>query len=327
MIKYLSKILLSIIVFCTGIILVNARTLNTETDIDNISWVIGTHLFTTKTTLDTRKIMLASKTINSDDINDMIIYYKSIWGYWQDANTGDKLEIANTKQITHKDLVPFDDKLTIDFDANGGTGSMSTQYIDFSESSALNGNTFTKDNYSFKCWNTKADGTGTTYYDYQIITNNYNDGGSLTLYAQWELLETMITFNNLSYDSVSNVDQPDQIEMFIMESKDGRIAWFAIEDGSWYVNQQISNSESNKISYAYRYVFENNKWKFAVSDEDKFKKYIDDLDTFTLYNYRVLSPEEAALVNEEYDIYRDSDNYKFLSTEEINKIVTITNVS
>ena len=47
-------------------------------------------------------------------------------------------------------------------------------------------NTFTRSNYTFTGWNTKADGTGTAYEDEASVTNltsqNY---ASITLYAQW----------------------------------------------------------------------------------------------------------------------------------------------
>ena len=52
-------------------------------DIPNSTYVIGTHMFTREKNgetgyegqLSTQLIMLASQTINSDNLNDMIIYY------------------------------------------------------------------------------------------------------------------------------------------------------------------------------------------------------------------------------------------------------------
>ena len=74
------------------------------------------------------------------------------------------------------------EKHTVTFDANGGTGSMEAQTFEYGKDTALTANTFVRDHYIFKGWNTKADGTG----------NDYADGGSLstltedmTLYAKW----------------------------------------------------------------------------------------------------------------------------------------------
>lgn len=71
---------------------------------------------------------------------------------------------------------------TVSFDANGGTGSMSSMTLGKGETKTLTPNTFTRTGYTFTGWNTKADGTGTSYSDKQSITPTEN----LTLYAQWE---------------------------------------------------------------------------------------------------------------------------------------------
>ena len=68
----------------------------------------------------------------------------------------------------------------IAFDANGGEGSMPTQEI--TEGGTLNANGFTKIGYTFSGWNTKADGTGTSYPD---KATGVDAKGNITLYAQW----------------------------------------------------------------------------------------------------------------------------------------------
>lgn len=71
---------------------------------------------------------------------------------------------------------------TVSFDANGGTGSMSSMTFGKGDTKNLIANKFTRTGYTFVGWNTKADGTGTSYSDKQSITPTEN----LTLYAQWE---------------------------------------------------------------------------------------------------------------------------------------------
>lgn len=71
---------------------------------------------------------------------------------------------------------------TVSFDANGGTGSMSSMTFGKGDTKNLTANKFTRTGYTFVGWNTKADGTGTSYSDKQSITPTEN----LTLYAQWE---------------------------------------------------------------------------------------------------------------------------------------------
>lgn len=67
------------------------------------------------------------------------------------------------------------------FSANGGTGSMEKLIIQ--SSNTLTPNSFTRPDYTFQGWNTKADGSGTAYTDGQNV--DYIPGASFTLYAQW----------------------------------------------------------------------------------------------------------------------------------------------
>ena len=61
------------------------------------------------------------------------------------------------------------------FNGNGSTnGVMESECFNYDEAKALNKNAYSKDGYSFKNWNTKADGSGTTYSDEQIISKLAN---------------------------------------------------------------------------------------------------------------------------------------------------------
>ena len=70
----------------------------------------------------------------------------------------------------------------VTFNANNGSGSMNNQKIPANTSVALNANQFTKRGYTFTGWNTKADGSGTSYADKANIKVYSN----ITLYAQWK---------------------------------------------------------------------------------------------------------------------------------------------
>lgn len=72
----------------------------------------------------------------------------------------------------------------IDFDANGGTGTMDTIVQDGTESVNLPANVFTNGTYLFDGWNTAADGSGTAIADGET---GYTPGKKdVTLYAQWK---------------------------------------------------------------------------------------------------------------------------------------------
>lgn len=112
---------------------------------------------------NTRCLSVTSKYYNKDNI----------WKY-----AGDVTVYAQYSPITY----------TLKYDANGGFGTMSNQKCTYDVSQILKANTFKRDGYTFKGWNTKADGSGKAYSDKQSIKNiTDKDGTVVTLYAQWQI--------------------------------------------------------------------------------------------------------------------------------------------
>ena len=84
---------------------------------------------------------------------------------------------------------------TVQFNANGGEGSMDAQSLTYDTSAALTANAFTRTGYTFNGWNTVANGSGTAYTDGQTVENlTAADGAAITLYAQWEAVTYSITY-------------------------------------------------------------------------------------------------------------------------------------
>jgi len=73
------------------------------------------------------------------------------------------------------------DKYTVSYNANGGSGAPSSQTKNYKTTLTLSSTKPTRSGYTFKSWNTKADGTGTSYSPGAKYTSNAN----VTLYAQW----------------------------------------------------------------------------------------------------------------------------------------------
>ena len=78
----------------------------------------------------------------------------------------------------------------IDWGTNTGIGYMNPQYAYEGSIVALYPNLYKKEGYTFAGWNTKADGTGTTYADGGNFKGVALD---ITLYAQWKLIQTKPT--------------------------------------------------------------------------------------------------------------------------------------
>lgn len=77
------------------------------------------------------------------------------------------------------------------YNANGGSGAPSSQTKTFNQNLTLSPTKPNKTGYGFKNWNTKADGSGTSYNSGGTYTSN----DSVTLYAQWEPLNKITVYD------------------------------------------------------------------------------------------------------------------------------------
>ena len=117
---------------------------------------------------------------------------------WNTKADGTGTEYTNCQSITLTESITLyaqwrfgvSTKYTVTFNANGGTGTMADQEFEENVAENLDANAFTRADYKFIGWNTKADGTGTAYTDGQSVTLTE----SITLYAQWEEIEKPVTY-------------------------------------------------------------------------------------------------------------------------------------
>ena len=89
-------------------------------------------------------------------------------------------------------------KYTVAYVANAADarGAMSDQEFTCGTSGFLAYNTFTRTGYEFSGWNTAADGSGNAYSDHQDVFDlSVENGGLVTLYAQWTAKPYVIAFN------------------------------------------------------------------------------------------------------------------------------------
>ena len=91
---------------------------------------------------------------------------------------------------------------TIAYNANDAqypgtaTGSTSSSSHTYGTAKALTSNGFSRAGYTFAGWNTKADGSGTSYTDGQSVTNlTSTHGATVTLYAKWTENKSTITLD------------------------------------------------------------------------------------------------------------------------------------
>ena len=105
---------------------------------------------------------------------------------WNTKSDGSGISYTDNQSITLTSDITLYAIWTIDyynivFNANGGSGTMPIQIVQYNTPTNINDNLYTKNGHSFKEWNTKSDGTGTSYSNGQSITILSN----ITLYAIW----------------------------------------------------------------------------------------------------------------------------------------------
>ena len=124
---------------------------------------------------------------------------------------------------------------TVKYDANGGTGTMSDSMYTYGVSKALSANSFSRTDYTFKCWNTKADGSGVNYTDKQSIKIAEN----LTLYAQWR--------------SNDSTDEEEEIEIkyYIRYDKNGGIGTMKNSEHKYGYASNLTKNAFIKIGYTF----------------------------------------------------------------------------
>jgi|GEM_PF-6162162 len=86
----------------------------------------------------------------------------------------------------------WNNKNTIIFNSNGGSGTMENQVITENTSASLTANAFTRENWSFQGWATTS--SGSVVYSNEAIFNMTENGGT-TLYAVWSKILVTVTFN------------------------------------------------------------------------------------------------------------------------------------
>ncbi|MCI8554977.1 MAG: InlB B-repeat-containing protein [Clostridia bacterium] len=138
-------------------------------------------------------------------------------GWFTAANGGSKVESGTLVKTAgnHTIYAHWSPKtFNVNFYANGGSGSMSSMSVTYdSGSKQLTSNAFKKENYIFKYWSTNSNGTGTTYYENQAVSNLIS---ALNLYAVWE--ETWNNSASLSLSAVQEANKGSKSNPYLVSS-------------------------------------------------------------------------------------------------------------
>ena len=105
----------------------------------------------------------------------------------------------------------------ISFDANGGTGSMDELTLYVYDFYPLPTNTFTRADYEFTGWNTEPDGSGSSYYDGERVSDLASPGSTITLYAQWEKEEYENPYYTVRFDANGGTGSMNELTHYVYD--------------------------------------------------------------------------------------------------------------
>lgn len=143
------------------------------------------------------------------------------WALTADATTalytdgGTSTFIMGTSDVILYAVWETAEQYTLSYDATGGSGAPGS-VTQFDKNFKISTAVPTKEGYNFKGWNTKQDGTGTTYSAGANITIEE----STTLYAIWELSAGLIAW----YDGINNTGNGHDYDATTWKDLTGRNA-------------------------------------------------------------------------------------------------------
>ena len=186
-------------------------------------------------------------------------------------------------------------RYTVQFDANGGTGSMQPQSFELGQEQALTRCSFSREGFLFLGWNTLPDGSGTNYGDGQTVRNlSTEDGAVVTLYALWtDRLTHVITFDANDGSGRTNQQRvEDSVKTRLTPNefyRDGYrfIEWNTEADGSGtaYADEDYVSLTGDLTLYA--------QWKKDTGPEEEMELTVEF--TSLVKGHRAVPPEIGGL--------------------------------
>ena len=133
---------------------------------------------------------------------------------WSNDETTPSISFTMESNVTIEPIYEVNSYI-IRFDKNDddATGSMDEIELDYGESVTLPANGFTKQNYIIDKWNTKRDGTGTSYDDLAEVSNlTTGHNVTITLYVIWK--ENLPSYSHpdpITFDGQTMIDTGIQL--------------------------------------------------------------------------------------------------------------------
>ena len=151
---------------------------------------------------------------------------------------------------------------TVNYDANGGNGTTPSSVHTYDIEKELTANGFSRIGYTFKGWNTKANGEGDNYINKQKVKNLTSiDGESITLYAKWSINSYTAIFDSNGGTAANpktiTKNYGAELGSLPTTTKKGYtfLGWYTAKNGGTKIDETTKMPANNVTYYAH---WENN---------------------------------------------------------------------
>lgn len=173
-------------------------------------------------------------------------------GWYENAEfSGSAVTVIPTDSA--KDIVLYakwvENSYTVIFHANNGDNATSKQQFTYTESKALDANTFTKAGYEFKGWSVDNTATKPSYTNEQVVSGlTGSANGEVHLYAVWGLVEYAILYENM--DGAANAeDNPtsftEKANVITLHDPEGKTGYTF---GGWYMDAGLTDKVTGSLT-------------------------------------------------------------------------------
>ena len=234
------------------------------------------NIYTNYTTTDTQEEILqtVAARLESEKNNLSVLPRYKILEWKSENETEGKVSdsLQNVYTIQWEPV-----KYNVEFNSNGGSGTMTNQEFTFDQEQALTENIFTREGYTFNGWNTESDGSGTSYEDKEQVTNLSDTAdATITLYAQWEKNKTENDENedenkdngeNKDNNAHQNADEKNNQDKNQKQYKNAEVnySWSTVENSGGGSSGNSSSSPNQDL------IFENQMTNNETSRQTELK--------------------------------------------------------
>ena len=220
----------------------SAQTIKKD-DVPVGTYVIGTHMFTREVNtetgyegkLTTELIMLASKTIEGNNLEDMVILYKNPRGKWINAMSAESVEVSDTFNIEYKDKDNYNE---IDFDSLDMRYITSISDYQLDNDERLYSTLEIIENKEYRYENIKKDTIYKSVIAYlQIPKEDLDDLKNISFDLEYEGIELYPTFN--SNVKITDVIGAKHFEIKDLSKNNSAFLFKVVSDGAYYKLKNI----------------------------------------------------------------------------------------